>query len=521
VSATDLNPVPLITGFSKRQPDHPALVSEERSVTYAELLAETARMAAGLRAAGVSEGGRVGYLGLNSIELLVTYLATAWLGGVFVPMNFRLSPPEIADLIDDCGLAVLVADPALAAALDHAPGGLDVQHLVLSAPNDTQVFVHEWTPLADFIGSSDVAGPVIPRAEDDLAVLMYTSGTTGKPKGVMLTHGNIWWNQVNVDSSLDTRADDVNLAIAPLFHIGALNSFTLRTLTRGGTTLVRRGFDAASALEDIERFGVTTFFAVPTMFAQIAREARFADADLGTLRAVVVAAAPVPPSVIETWSARGVAVQQAWGLTETAPFATWVPLERTLDKLGSAGIPMPFTEVCVLDLETRTPVVEPGRSGELAVRGPNVVAGYWSNEAATRAAFTDDGWFLTGDIGYADDEGFIFIIDRLKDMIITGGENVYPAEVERVLAEHPMLVDNAIVGAADERWGEAVVAVVSIVDGMDVTLDEIREFCITRLARYKLPSRLVIIDRVPRNGSGKLDKVAIRAVVADQQKVSS
>ncbi|MFJ5677954.1 AMP-binding protein [Streptomyces sp. NPDC093097] len=259
---------------------------------------------------------------------------------------------------------------------------------------------------------------------------MFTSGTTGAPKGVVLTHGNAWWNAVNVELRLDTRRGDTTYAAAPLFHIGALHSFALRTLTRGGTVVVRRTFDPQQCADDLVRLRINSMFGVPQMFTALGRVPGFFDQDLDHLRAVVVAGAPVPPSLVRHYADRGLLLQQAWGLTETAPFATHLPAERTRDKLGSAGIPMPHTQVRIVDLLTGAPV-EPGTRGEIVVRGPNVAAGYWNNSQATADAYDAEGWFHSGDIGYFDDDGCLYVVDRLKDMIISGGENVYPPPKSR------------------------------------------------------------------------------------------
>jgi fatty-acyl-CoA synthase len=227
----------------------------------------------------------------------------------------------------------------------------------------------------------------------------------------------------------------------------------------------------------------------------------------------VVAGAPVPPSLIRDWSDRGVLLQQAWGLTETAPFATHLPADWTLSKIGSAGVAMPYTEIMVVDADTQ-PAPE-GERGEILVRGPNVTPGYWENPEATDAAFDAEGWFHTGDIGYLDEDGCLFIVDRLKDMIISGGENVYPAEVERALADLPGLGDIAVIGVPDEKWGEAVVAIVSLEPGASITLDDVRDHAAKHLARYKLPNQLMVVEAVPRNASGKLDKGSIRRLVGE------
>ena len=241
-------------------------------------------------------------------------------------------------------------------------------------------------PLSALLGPDSPGQAPVALHEGDLAMLMYTSGTTGRPKGVMLPHGNIWWNAVNVDSVVDTRPADVNLAVAPLFHIGGLNALTLRALLRGGTVVVRRVFDPARCLRDLAAHRVDSLFAVPAMFAALARTPGFAEADLTALRAVVVAGAPVPPQLIREYARHGVLLQQAWGLTETSPFATYLPAPLTEAKAGSAGAPMPYTEVCLIAPGSGVKVDEPGVRGELCVRGPNVTPGYWNNAAATREA---------------------------------------------------------------------------------------------------------------------------------------
>jgi fatty-acyl-CoA synthase len=352
--------------------------------------------------------------------------------------------------------------------------------------------------------------------DDDLAALMYTSGTTGRPKGVMLTHGNLWWNAVNVDSVVHTRPDDVTLAAAPLFHIGGLNALTLRALVRGGTVILHRSFNPGQALTDLVRHQVNSLFAVPAMFTALARVPGFADADLSALRSAIVAGAPVPPQLIRDYAAHGILLQQAWGLTETAPFATYLPPELTADKTGSAGAPMPYTEVCLVAPGAGTKIHEADTRGELCVRGPNVTPGYWNNPTATREAFDEAGWFHTGDIAHRDKDGFYYIVDRLKEMIITGGENVYPAEVERVLIEYPGIVEVAVLGVPDLKWGETVLAVLTCEQGATVTLEDVRAFAGERLARYKLPTRIMLIDELPRNASGKLAKGSLRQWV-DQQ----
>ncbi|MFJ1709595.1 long-chain-fatty-acid--CoA ligase [Kitasatospora sp. NPDC088346] len=512
----DLNPAAIVARHARHQGDSAVVRYAGGDLTYAQLDDKAARLAHVLRAGGVAEGDRVAYLGLNSSAFLVTMLAAFRTGAVFVPVNFRLAAPELRGVLGGSGAEVIVCEEGHRASVEAVRGDTELRRFLL-VDDDPEVPATEadgWELWSQLIDEAPPSPLLVPKYADDPAILMFTSGTTGTPKGVVLTHGNAWWNSVNVELRLDTRRGDVTYAAAPLFHIGALNSFVLRTLVRGGTVVVRRSFDPQTCLDDLVTHRVNSMFGVPQMFAALARVPEAFERDLTSLRTVVVAGAPVPPSLVELYAREGLLLQQAWGLTETAPFATHLPAEHTLDKLGSAGIPMPYTEVRVVDAVTNEPV-KPNDPGEIVVRGPNVTAGYWNNPEATSAAFDDEGWFHSGDIGYVDEDGCLFIVDRLKDMIISGGENVYPAEVERVLAAMPGVVDVAVVGVPDDQWGEAVAAVVTVADHAKITLDDVREYTARRLARYKLPRHLTVVRAVPRNASGKLDKAVIRRLVAE------
>ncbi|MFA7499093.1 MAG: long-chain fatty acid--CoA ligase, partial [Leucobacter sp.] len=492
------------------------VIYEDRKVTYAEFAASISRFAASLRADGVGPGDRVAYAGHNSLNFLLTYFAAVSVGAAFLPLNFRLAGPEVRTVLLDARPDVLVSEPGQAETISAFIDELSVRHPLLIDDDEnieSDFQDPRWMSFQEFRSASPEGVTHMPQDENDLAALLYTSGTTGKPKGVMLTHGNLWWGQANVDSVLDTRFGDVSLAVAPLFHIGGFNAFSLRTITRGGTLVIRRQFDPAQALADLVKHRVNSMFLVPAMLAAIQRQEGFDQADLSVLRSTTVAGAPVPPALIELYAQKNVMLQQAWGLTETAPFATQLESAMTTKKLGSCGVPMPYGSVKIVDPDSLREV-EPGQTGEMWVQGPNVSVGYWNNPEATSAAFTSDGWFRTGDIGYVDADGYFFIVDRLKDMIISGGENIYPAEIENALNAHPNITDAAVVGVPHEKWGETVCAVVSFAKD-PLSLEELREFLSGRIARYKLPSRLVITDVVTRNGAGKLDKVQIRREITD------
>jgi fatty-acyl-CoA synthase len=344
---------------------------------------------------------------------------------------------------------------------------------------------------------------------DEVAVIMYTSGTTGKAKGAMLSHGNLWWNNINAMHNFDVLASDVTLAAAPLFHIGGLNVLTLVTLQKGGLVLLHRNFDAAVALTEMQRRRVTTMFGVPTMFQLMAQHPNFANMDLSSLRLLICGGAPCPESLLKTWMARGVPIQQGYGLTETAPMVSFLEPEYALSKIGFSGRPPLFTEVKLVNVDG-TPVSEPQVRGEIFARGPNVMRGYWRNPEATAEVIDPDGWFHTGDAGWMDLDGFLTISDRVKDMIISGGENIYPAEVENVIKEYPGIAEVAVIGVPDAKWGETVCAVVTLKAGERLELKQLRKFAETRLAHYELPRRLEVVPALPRNATGKVLKAQLR-----------
>jgi fatty-acyl-CoA synthase len=486
-------------------PAHVAFVHGDTRRTYAELDDRTRHLAGALRDVGVGRGDRVAYLGPNHPTLLETLFATTALGGVFVPLNWRLTAPELTYIAADCGATLLMhaaamADTATAMAAD---GSTALRHVVELGP------AFEGMATGGERGGGDAAAPIdAPVRLDDPAVIVYTSGTTGRPKGATLSHGNITWNCVNVLIDTDLASDEVALVCAPLFHVAALNMVSLPMVIKGGTVVLTGAFEPDVALDLIARHRVTVMFGVPSMFNAMAQLPGFASADLSSLRRLLCGGAPVPLSTIRTYLDRDIPFLQGYGMTETSPGALFLAAERAADKAGTAGVASFFTDVRVVRPDGGD--VAPGEKGEVVVAGPNVMLGYWDRPDAT-AEVMDGEWFRSGDVAVVDDDGYVTIVDRIKDVIISGGENVYPAEVEDVIYGHPDVAECAVIGVPDERWGEVGRAVV--VPRAGATLDEqaLLAHLDGRLARYKVPRSVVFADRLPRSGAGKVLKAALRA----------
>ncbi|MBY4212551.1 long-chain fatty acid--CoA ligase [Rhodococcus fascians] len=482
-----------------------ALTFEGISYTYAGLQQRIDRVAAGLRSHGITPGDRVAFLGANQPAFFEVLLASARVGATFVPLNTRLTGPELAFIVADATPRVLIADTAhvpVVATIRDEFDDVDCVHV-----ESTQSGWGSYEALAATAGSLDSATTVDP---DDTAIIMYTSGTTGRPKGVMLSHANLWWNNINLLGQFDVLEDDITLVVAPLFHIAGLNVTTFTTWMKGGHVLLHRQFDPNVVLEDIEKYSVTTMFGVPAMFTALDLHPRFESADLSTLRLVICGGAPSPEPLLRRYADRGIGMMQGYGLTESSPSATFLGAEHALSKLGSAGKPPLYTQVKLLGGDGVAVTTALDR-GEICLRGPNITTGYWNRPDATAEAIDADGWFHTGDVGYFDTDGFLFVVDRIKDMIITGGENVYPAEVESVLYGHPDITEVAVVGLPDERWGEAVTAILALREGAALSLEGLRDFGGATLARYKLPTRMYRSDALPRNPSGKILKNELRS----------
>ncbi|WOX21316.1 long-chain fatty acid--CoA ligase [Streptomyces solicathayae] len=488
---------------NRRTPRRTALLHEGRSFDYATLHDRSTRLAHALRGAGVERGDRVAFLGPNHPSYLETLFAAGNLGAVFVPLNTRLAVTELAYQLTDSGSRVLV----------HArqPDG-KIAELVSATGTATLLSVEGEGP-GRVYEESLAAASAEPLDEevghDDVCIIMYTSGTTGRAKGAVLTHGNVLWNSLNVVVDTDVAGDEVALVSAPLFHTAALNMSCLPTLLKGGTVLLESSFDPSRTLELVERHRVTGMFGVPTMYDAIAAAPGWASADLTSLRTLLCGGAPVPSRTARAYLDRGLAFVQGYGMTETAPGALVLDRGDSLSRAGSAGVPHFFTDVRVLLPSGEE--AAPGEKGEIVVSGPNVTPGYWNLPEATAAAFRDGGRFRSGDVATVDADGYVTLVDRLKDMIISGGENIYPAEVEDALLAHPDVAEAAVIGVPDPTWGEVGRAVVVLRSGTSPTAEQLLTHLEGLLARYKLPRSFVLVPELPRNAAGKLLKAPLRA----------
>lgn len=492
---------------SVRDPGQPALTFKGETFTYARLQDRVVEFADMLAAQGTMPGDRVAYLGFNHSFFLVAMFATNRLGATFVPLNFRLTGSELRYIVQDSAPRVLICDDEHRVAIDEIRGTLPCERYIAFGSD-----VDGWSGLDRLLAQPS---PSVDQAEVDVdgaASILYTSGTTGRPKGAVLSHRNFWANNVNWMLANNYNADDIALTSAPLFHSGGLCVITLPTLMAGGHVVLHEQFQPEEFLTAIERHRITTIFCVPAMMLFASQHAGFASADLSSVRMIVAGGAPVPEPLLRLYGARGVPVSQCWGLTEVATGATFLSTELALAKLGSCGVAGMLNEVRLIDFEGE-PLEAVGVPGELCVRGDTVSPGYWNLPEATAQAIGPDGWFRTGDVAYQDEDGYFYICDRLKDMIISGGENVYPAEVESVLYDHEAVAEVAVIGAVDERWGERVVAVVALKPDMDLTLEQLRGFAATRLARFKLPLELRFVPALPRNTTGKVLKETLRSAV--------
>jgi fatty-acyl-CoA synthase len=492
-----------IAHHGRRTPDKTAVVdlASERSFSYAQFDQRVSRFARHLRDhLKVARGDRVAVLALNTTDTLEVQFACGRIGAVFLPLNTRLTVPELQFIVGDASPKVMVHDADLAeTALAVASLCKVESELLLGPAGSYEAAIAKTAPIESFEAVT----------LDDISTIMYTSGTTGQPKGAIITHGMTFWNCVNLGGPASISPSSVLLTVLPLFHTGGLNCYTNPVLHAGGTVLIMRAFDPGIALQlisDPER-GINAFFGVPAIYQFMAQHPGFERADFSRLIIGGVGGAPMPVPLLNVWETRGVALQQGYGMTETSPAVLVLDREDAARKAGSAGKPVLHTEVKVVRPDGTNADV--GELGELWVKGPNITPGYWNRPEANASSFTD-GWLHTGDATRVDEEGFYYIVDRWKDMYISGGENVYPAEVENVLHQIAAIAEAAVIGIPDPQWGEVGMAIIAIKPGLSLTEADIHAHCAGNLARFKCPRRIAFVDALPRNATGKIHKPTLR-----------
>lgn len=475
-----------------------------RSFSYGELDRRIDAMAAYFASVGVARGDRVAVLAHNGVEYFDVQFACARTGAICVLLNWRLTVSELEYILNDSSPKLLVHDVSFTEVADELQRRCGIATL-LEIDGGRADSAYE-TVLAEFDGH-----PVdrVTLTHDDVVTIMYTSGTTGLPKGAMITHGMNFWNCVNLGIPAGIGLDTVHLNVLPLFHTGGLNCYSNPVLHAGGTVVILRQFDPGETLQVLgdPQQGITHFFAVPAPYQFMMQHPDFATTDLSRLRIAGVGGAPCALTIMETWMERGVLLSQGFGMTETSPACIFLDPGDALRKIGSTGKALMHTEFRIVDDDGAD--CGPGDVGELWVAGPHITPGYWNKPDATASAF-EGRWLKTGDAARRDDEGFVYIVDRWKDMYISGGENVYPAEVENVLYQLPEVAEAAVIGVPNDRWGEVGLAVIALKPGTELDRATVQAHCVERLAKFKVPNDIAIVEALPRNATGKVLKRELR-----------
>ncbi|MDQ0256916.1 fatty-acyl-CoA synthase [Evansella vedderi] len=482
---------------AKISPDRIALIGEKDRYTYKEMNYKVSKYARVLQSAyGLKKGDRVGILSTNNLEFIILLFAVAKLNAIAVPLNIRLTGTELEYQVKDSGLETLVVNETFKGMGEALKASAELKFLLTF--ERLTVFAESLKELpAESENIVDADAPFI---------ICYTSGTTGKPKGAVLTQENMFWNALNNTTAIDITSKDTNIVLLPLFHIGGIGLFTFPVLFAGGTVVVLEKFEPEKALRWIEKYNVTLVMGVPTIHDALRKASNFETTNLSSVRWFYSGGAPCPEELIYFYLSKGVAFGQGFGLTETSPTVFMLLEEDYKRKIGSIGRPAMFNDIRIVD-EMGEDVVT-GEVGELFIKGPNVFKEYWNLPEAT-ANSIQNGWFATGDLVSQDREGFIYIAGRKKEMIISGGENIYPLEIEKVLYELPPVVETAVIGAAHEKWGETPIAIVVLKEGEAISKEDLRRHCLNRLACYKVPTSFKFVSALPRNATGKIDKATL------------
>ncbi len=485
-------------------PDRTAVRFEGRNIRYAELEHDVGAVAAWLRAGGVRSGDRVAYLGPSCPELLVLLFACARLDAIFVPLNNRMPAAELRVFARATRPRLLVAEQAFRGVAIDSVGDLGPDRVKTFEAGDQLAHVPRAAERAPALSGVDPAAP---------ALILFTSGSTGAPKGATFTHQNLAFNALNVITAHGLTAEDEILTAVPMSHAGGLFIHTLPGLCAGATINIHREFDPGELLAEMGRQRVTLLACVPAMTSALAAHPAWAGVDLSSLRLVVTGSTIVPRGAIEPWQRKGVSIVQGYGGTEATPTATTMRPGSPPEAAFTAGKPTVYTDVRIVDQARREAAI--GKPGEVWIRGPAVTQGYWENDRATREAFCDD-WFRTGDLGLFDQHGYLHIVDRLSDIIVVGGSNVYPSDLEAVLNECAEIHEAAVVGRPHHELDEVPVACVVPTPDQTITPQQVVALFDDRIATYKHPREVILLDALPRNQTGKVNRACLRKIVAER-----
>lgn len=483
-------------------PDREGLVGDGYRYSFGQANARVNQLADYLKEKDLRRGDRVAILCKNNEHVGTTLFAAAKIGAVAVLLNWRLQVPELEYILHDCTPSFLVYDAEFSDAIRELRPKIPVQNYIRKGSDGTDI------ELEETLRGRPVKEPEFSAGGDDPAIIMYTSGTTGKPKGAVLTHDNLFWSSTAISHTIEWNYDHRFLSIAPLFHIGGLAPL-ITNVHKGNTTIFMPNFDPVAVWNTVAAERITTMMSVPLMLQAMLMVAKARSVDASSLKTITCGASSVPEALIRAYLDMGVKVQQVYGITEYSGAVTFWTHDMPLDKSNSQGKPVFHGELTIVDPQSGTPLPA-GEVGEILCKGPMVFKEYWGNPEATRAAFAD-GWYRSGDLGRVDDEGFFYVVDRLKDMIISGGENIYPAELEAVICTCPGVAETAVVGIPDSRWGEIPVAYVVTKPDQQVSAEDILDLCKQRLASYKCVKDVRFIDALPKNPVGKIVKAVLRS----------
>lgn len=486
-------------------PDDVALVARDRSYTYSELAERVRRLANGFRQLGVSRGDRVAWVGPNSPAFLESLFAAGLVGAVMAPVNHWLGSAAIRSVLVDSAPCLLIQHSSMGTL--HAPDSVRHRVAVEGQVSGCEDFEELIMGSPDHLTREDVT-------LEDLCMLAQTSGTTGRPKAIMLTHGNVTWNAINVSVTAGMRSDDVTIALAPFFRTGGTGVNVLPVLYSGGCVISPDNIEPDRILELSESRRVTVGFANPDLLYRLVHSPLWTEVDLSNLRFVITGGAPVSEPLIRAFLDRGIPLLQGYGLSEAAPACLLLHHQDALERVGSAGKPFFNVGVRIVD-ESSTPV-EPGGTGELQVRGPNVMKGYWNRPELTAEVFTSDGWLRTGDAGRMDSDGYFWIVDRMENGFVSDGTLIYPGDIEKALLAHDGVEDVALVGVLDHVKGMVGAAVVVLTDGAQVTEEDLLEACREKLTPPQVPYSITFVESIPRSSVGKVQRDEITALVSQQ-----